>query len=268
VDVEDALDQLYAVPLDEFTAKRNALAKELTGEATKTVKALKKPNVAAWAVNQVARAHADAVDQLFDVTDAVRHAQRRVLSGGKATDLRKATDDRNRAVARLQKLAEKILTDAGHAASASTLQAIGDSFMAVASDDEGAELVKKGRLTRDLEPAPFVDVSGLTLVETTQDKDRRKERRDSNQEVVVEARRVVSELRGSVKEAREAFKEADRHAEKLAREAEEFERKAKAAREEAEFARRAADARGTELEEVEQRLEASQAALKDLEGRA
>ena len=43
------------------------------------------------------------------------------------------------------------------------------------------------------------------------------------------------------------------------------ERRAKAAREEAEFARRAADARKAEVEEAEQLLVASQAALSDLE---
>ena len=35
--------------------------------------------------------------------------------------------------------------------------------MAVASDPKGAELVRRGRLTRELEPAAFVDVSGLKL---------------------------------------------------------------------------------------------------------
>lgn len=268
MDLDAALDELYAAPIEGFTAKRNALASALSGDDAKTVKSLKKPNLAAWAVNQLARKHADEVEQIFTVTDQVRHAQRRVLSGGKATDLRKATDERNKVVARLTKLAEKVLSEAGHGASASTLQAVGDSFMAVASDAEGAELLRSGRLTRELEPSPFVDVSGLTLVDSPSPAPERRKQpreRDGNQEIVVEARRVVSELRGTVKDARTAFKEADRHAERLARDAEEAERKAKAASEEAEFARRAAEARKDELEEAERRLEASQAALKELE---
>ncbi len=265
MDLETALDQLYGAPLDEFTSRRNLLAKELKGRAAGTVKALKKPNLAAWAVNQLARKHPDEVEQLFTVTDKLRHAQRRVLSGGKATELRKATDERNKVVSQLKKLAAKALTDAGHGSSASTLESVGDSFMAVASDAEGAELLRKGRLSRELEPSAFVDVTGLTLVEDIADEVPDEAKGDVDLSRLHEARRIVSETRGAAKEARDAFKEADRAAEKLARAAEEAERQAKAAREEHEFAMRAADARKADLDEIEQQLEAAQAALKDLE---
>jgi hypothetical protein len=261
-DLEAALDQLYAAPLDEFTSRRNLLSKELRGASAATVKGVKKPNLAAWAVNQLARKHPSEVEEVFSVTDKLRHAQRRVLSGGKATELRKATDDRNKVIGRLKKLAAKILRDAGHSASASTLEAVGDTFMAVASDQEGGELVRKGRLSRELEPSAFIDVSGLTLVESPADVE---EAVAPDLSRLHEARRIVSEARGAAKEARESYKEADRAAEKLLRSAEEAERQAKAASEEAEFARRAADARKGELEEVERQLEAAQAALKDLE---
>ena len=48
--VEDDVDELYALPLDQFTAARNALAKRLKKEGDKeaaaTVQTLKKPSVA------------------------------------------------------------------------------------------------------------------------------------------------------------------------------------------------------------------------------
>jgi hypothetical protein len=265
MDLERALDELYAAPIEGFTAKRNELVKELAGSDAGLVKALKKPNLAAWATNQLARKHPDEVNEIFTVTDKLRHAQRRVLSGGKATDLRKATDERNKVVNRLCGLAEKLLVTAGHGASASTLQAVADSLMAVASDDEGAELLRKGRLTRELEPSPFIDVSGLTLVESPSDGGDAADEAEPDLSRLHEARRLVSESRGAVKETRAAYKEADREAERLTRAAEEAERRAKAAHEEAEFARRAADARKAEAEEAEQRLAASEAALRDLE---
>ena len=90
------------------------------GRASGEIKALKKPNLAAWAVNQLARKHPDEVEAIFDVTEKLRHAQRRVLSGGKATELRKATDERNKVVGQLKKLGAKILRDAGSTASASS----------------------------------------------------------------------------------------------------------------------------------------------------
>ena len=53
------MDDLFALPPAEFIAARDALAKRLKadGDATRAaeVKALRRPSVAAWAVNQVAR---------------------------------------------------------------------------------------------------------------------------------------------------------------------------------------------------------------------
>ena len=49
-------DELYALPLGEFTPARDARAKELKGdELGPKVKALKKPATAAWVVNLLVR---------------------------------------------------------------------------------------------------------------------------------------------------------------------------------------------------------------------
>jgi hypothetical protein len=48
------IDDLYKLPLSEFTSARNALAKTLgKDDGAKIVKALEKPTVVPWAVNQV-----------------------------------------------------------------------------------------------------------------------------------------------------------------------------------------------------------------------
>ena len=44
---DDKIDDLYKLPLAEFTAARNALAKSLSGDDAKRVKALAKPNARA-----------------------------------------------------------------------------------------------------------------------------------------------------------------------------------------------------------------------------
>jgi hypothetical protein len=58
-DVEARIDELYGLPLDRFIPERDALAKELraTGdrEAAELVKAQRKPVVATWALNRLAR---------------------------------------------------------------------------------------------------------------------------------------------------------------------------------------------------------------------
>jgi len=259
--LDSALQRLYGVPLDEFTATRNALAKELTGADASYVKALKKPNVAAWALNQLART--DDLTPLFDATDKLRRAQRRVMSGGKPTELRAATDERNRVVNGLVKRGADILTEAGHAAAPSTLAAVNDSLIAVASDDEGAELLRTGRLERELHPQSIVDLGGLTLVETDDEPD---EGPLPDLGALEAAREAVETARTRVKDATAAVRDANRDVEKLSNEADAAERRAKSAREAAEFAKRAAEARRTELDDAERALAEARAVLRGAQG--
>ena len=50
--VDEEIAGLYQLPLADFTAARNALAKQAGARASE-VKALQKPPVAAWAINQL-----------------------------------------------------------------------------------------------------------------------------------------------------------------------------------------------------------------------
>ena len=63
------VDELYGLPLDRFTPERNALARELRNlgerERGAEVAALRKPSVAAWAVNQLARTQKRSIGELF-----------------------------------------------------------------------------------------------------------------------------------------------------------------------------------------------------------
>ena len=58
-------DDLYGLPLDRFVAERGALAKALRADGRRDeasrVAALRKPSVAAWAVNQLARTQRPAM---------------------------------------------------------------------------------------------------------------------------------------------------------------------------------------------------------------
>src|SRR5688500_7583798 len=92
---DEAVDALYELPLDEFVAARNALAKE---RKDKALRSLRKPSVPAWAVNQLARRHESAVEAVIDSAEALRKAQRRALSGGGGDALRAATRAHRQAV--------------------------------------------------------------------------------------------------------------------------------------------------------------------------
>jgi hypothetical protein len=90
---DDAVDRLYGVALDEFVPARDALARELRDEGRRgeaaAVKALAKPSVAAWAVNQAVRTQRGAARELWRAGDDLAAAQAAVLEGrGSGADLR------------------------------------------------------------------------------------------------------------------------------------------------------------------------------------
>ncbi|MDQ5822178.1 MAG: hypothetical protein M3540_12125, partial [Actinomycetota bacterium] len=76
VDVDAELDRLYGLPLDEFTKARNDLSARLkkagATDAAAEVKALPKPSVPAWAVNQLARTRQREVRALLVAAERSR----------------------------------------------------------------------------------------------------------------------------------------------------------------------------------------------------
>ena len=115
-EADAAEDDLYGLPLAEFTAARNALAKRLKGagdkESAARVQALKKPSLPAWALNQVARRHPEAVQRLLEAGDAVRTAHRHALAGD-ASGLRAASRAEQDEVTAVARLAASLLDQAG-----------------------------------------------------------------------------------------------------------------------------------------------------------
>src|SRR5918992_261439 len=151
---EDALDRLYGLPLDEFTAGRNELAKELRSrgerEAADEVRGLRKPSQAAWALNQVARGDPKAVRRLLDAGGALRGAQEAVMSGeGGADDLRDAAEDERAAAEPLLAQAGRVLGKGGRGPSAQLLERVRETLHAAAGDEDVARRLQSGRLVED-----------------------------------------------------------------------------------------------------------------------
>ncbi len=73
MNLEAALDSLYAAPPEEFLATRKKLAKEVNP----TIGSRRKPTTAAYVLNQLARRHAKDVESLVDVGRELARAQRR-----------------------------------------------------------------------------------------------------------------------------------------------------------------------------------------------
>ena len=152
---ERDLDRLYGLPRDEFTSARNALVRDLRKAGRKDdaeeVRALKKPSVSAWAVNQLARKHPQEVAELVKAGDALRKAQRDVLAGKKGADVRAESRAQHELADELVATARELLEDSGERASPSVAQRISGTLRAASTDPAAAKALRKGRLTDDVE---------------------------------------------------------------------------------------------------------------------
>lgn len=144
--LDDDLDALYSAPLEEFTNERNALATRLKdagdNAAAAEVKKLQKPNLAAWAINQLARQHRDVVAEVFDVRDRLEQAEG-------PQGLRELTKERRTLVSRLKTAAKKILEAGGHSSGAATLDRISQTFLSGGGEDD-RDAILRGRLSREV----------------------------------------------------------------------------------------------------------------------
>jgi hypothetical protein len=153
--LDDDLDRLYQLPLTEFTAARNDLAKR-AGARAADVKQLAKPPIAAWAVNQLHWKDRRTYDALIEAADALRATHKSVLSG-KRGDLRFAGKEHEDAVEKASKATLAILTASGHPVTDATRHAVSQTLRALPSSDP------PGRLTRALQPGGFEMLAGITV---------------------------------------------------------------------------------------------------------
>ena len=82
--LDPKIDDLYKVPLEEFTVARAALAKTLKGADAQLVKRLQKPTIVPWAANQVYWKARDTYDKVRTSGEQLRRAQIAALSGRSA----------------------------------------------------------------------------------------------------------------------------------------------------------------------------------------
>lgn len=152
-DIDTAIDELYQGPLDAFIDARNALAK---AAKRPDVKALAKPSLPAWAVNQLFWHHRAVVDRLERASDGVRAAHQRALAG-EAADIAPAEQAHRDALREAAAAAKDVLTAAGHPVTPGTLDAIRDTLRALPAPEA------TGRLTRPLAPRGLEALAGLVL---------------------------------------------------------------------------------------------------------
>jgi hypothetical protein len=150
----DDAEALYGLPLDAFVPERDALAKRLRAEKRRDeadeIKALRKPSVAAWAVNQAVRSQPKVARALWDAGDALVAAQEDLLGGrGDAAGLRAAAEGERAALDALLDAARGLLTSEGRDLGEGTIERVRETLHAAAIDPAAREDVAAGRATRE-----------------------------------------------------------------------------------------------------------------------
>jgi hypothetical protein len=153
--IDSKIDDLYRGPLSDFVSARNALAKSLSGDEAKAVKALAKPTLVPWAVNQVYWHVRAAYDRVMKSGEKVRKAQIAALEG-RSADVRAANEAHRQAIADAVGEAQRLSAAAG---SAPSPDALSRTFEALSLASEPPEA--PGRLTEALQPAGFEALAGV-----------------------------------------------------------------------------------------------------------
>ena len=205
------IDDLYRLPLAEFTAARNALAKSLSKDDAKLIKALAKPTVVPWAVNQLYWHARATYDRLMKSGEKLRAAQIAALEG-RGADVRAASESHRRAIGEAVAEAGRLATASGAKPGADPLARTFES-LSLATSAPG----QPGRLTDALQPAGFEALLGVTPSEVRSTKSEVRsgklemvkpaaERRTPNDERLLRAAAKAAE-----KEAAKAAAEKQKH---------------------------------------------------------
>jgi hypothetical protein len=211
--LESQIDELYKGSLSDFVKARDALAKSLKGQnhdAAKQVKALGKPTVVPWAVNQLYWRARPVYHGLVKAGEKLRAAQLAALQG-RGHDLKESAGAHRKAIADAVATATRLADAQGlHPAA----DALGRMLEALSLTETPAE--RPGRFTELLQPAGFEALAGipikakgaerskeaLRLVEKQASEER--ERRDADEK----RRETVKKAEIAAKGAREAEQKA------------------------------------------------------------
>ena len=164
---------LYGLPLEEFTKARDELGKELRRagrkEAADEVKALRKPSVSAWTVNQLARRRPQEIRGLVKSGEELRKAQRAAVGGRGPEALRDASRSHRD---RLDELTAAARHELG--ADGPTLQRVIQTLRAASVDKETSKALLAGTLTGDVEQSGFGPVLSAVPARTSRARPRPK----------------------------------------------------------------------------------------------
>ncbi|WP_299923895.1 hypothetical protein [uncultured Nocardioides sp.] len=157
-------DDLYALPLADFTPARDALVKEHKADKAlaASIKGLRKASVAAWVVNLLVRRDPDQVDQVLAVGEALRDAQ----DNFDATQLREFTKQRRQLTASVTTAARRMAREKGVRTTESVAEQVEATLTAAMLEPDAARAVRSGLLVTSLSATGLgdLDLSGAVAL--------------------------------------------------------------------------------------------------------
>lgn len=258
MDLETERTRLYGLPLEQFTAQRNALARELRADGRRqeaaAVAALPKPTLAAWVVNILARTQRREIDLLLDSGKRLYDAQQASLEKGGRAGLDEARERLETATARATDAAREVL---GERTSTQLLDRVAETLRTAALTPEGRELLATGMLVKEMTTTGWELVTAIGGTQTVEQKPRRG--REPQETAGDRAARQEELAR-----AREALSLAKEHRSELRRRLRDAEREVAERREALEQAERSRDDAKRELAAAEEAEAAAGAAVREI----
>jgi hypothetical protein len=151
MDFDAVAEELYAGPREAFIATRAERAAEAKkdgdAELARRIKELRKPSIAAWLVNRLARQHADELADLAELGEQLRQAHED-LDGERLREL----STRKRAA--VERLADRVRS-LGPEPTSGVLDQVAGTLEAAVSNADVAATVAAGRLDSAVAPSGF-----------------------------------------------------------------------------------------------------------------
>lgn len=151
--LDAAAADLLALPPAQFTAARNARAEEVGGAVGRRIAKLRKPTLAAWAVNLLARD--GQLGEAVELSQALREAQ----DDADAAEMTRLGRQRRQLVAALARRAADLAAEAGAPLSATMRDAVEKTVNAAIIDPHAAAMILTGRLVASVDLADDTDPS-------------------------------------------------------------------------------------------------------------
>jgi len=139
-------DSLYALPLPDFTPARDAAAKQAAAgedgdkQLAGRVKALRKPSIAAWAVNVLVRRESEQIEQVLALGESLRAAAES-MSGD---DLRALTRQRRQLTNALAGTARDLAREQDVRLTSAVVDQVESMLTAAMLDPVAAQVVRSG----------------------------------------------------------------------------------------------------------------------------